>query len=63
VAFADGNFFFNRSGMTLTRSAEILAEILHGVVSDERTEGRHWRWLRDVGARDERTATRHAAER
>lgn len=31
VAFADGNKFFNRAGMTISRSAEIVAEILHGV--------------------------------
>ena len=30
VVFADGNLFFNRSGMTIAESAEILAEILHG---------------------------------
>lgn len=29
VFFADGNLFFNRSGMTIAPSAEILAEILH----------------------------------
>ncbi len=29
VSFADGNLFFNRSGMTIAQSAEILAEILH----------------------------------
>jgi iron complex transport system substrate-binding protein len=44
VAFADGNLFFNRSGMTVVRSAEILAEMFHGVVTGERTEGRHWVW-------------------
>ncbi len=31
VAFADGNRFFNRSGMTVSQTAEIIAEILHGV--------------------------------
>lgn len=31
VAFADGNLFFNRSGMTVCQTAEIIAEILHGV--------------------------------
>jgi iron complex transport system substrate-binding protein len=31
VSFADGNLFFNRSGMTIAQSAEILAGILHGV--------------------------------
>lgn len=45
VAFADGNWFFNRSGMTIVRSAEILAEILHGLISEERTEGQHWIWM------------------
>jgi iron complex transport system substrate-binding protein len=30
VVFADGNLFFNRSGMTVSRTAEIVAEILHG---------------------------------
>jgi iron complex transport system substrate-binding protein len=30
IVFADGNLFFNRSGMTIAASAEILAEILHG---------------------------------
>lgn len=46
VAFADGNLYFNRSGMTVTRTAEILAEILHGVVTGERSEGVAWRWAR-----------------
>jgi iron complex transport system substrate-binding protein len=31
VTFADGNLFFNRSGMTIARTAEIIAEILHGL--------------------------------
>jgi len=43
VAFADGNLFFNRSGMTISQSAEIIAEILHGVHSGAPTEGVHWR--------------------
>jgi hypothetical protein len=30
VFFADGNLYFNRSGMTVSRTAEIIAEILHG---------------------------------
>lgn len=44
VAFADGNLFFNRSGMTISRTAEILAEILHGVMSETPTENVNWRW-------------------
>jgi iron complex transport system substrate-binding protein len=44
VAFADGNLFFNRSGMTVSQTAEIIAEILHGVPFGEQTEGTHWRW-------------------
>jgi iron complex transport system substrate-binding protein len=43
VVFADGNLFFNRSGMTVSQTAEIIAEILHGISFGERTEGIHWR--------------------
>ncbi|SRR5260370_11106445 len=45
VAFADGNLFFNRSGMTISQTAEIIAEILHGVTFDAASEGVHWRWM------------------
>ena len=38
VAFADGNLFFYRSGMTVSQTAEIIAEILHGVSFGEKTE-------------------------
>ncbi len=44
VAFADGNLFFNRSGMTISQTAEILAEILHGVTFGAGTEEECWRW-------------------
>jgi iron complex transport system substrate-binding protein len=43
VAFADGNLFFNRSGMTVSRTAEIIAEILHGVSFAGGAEGAGWR--------------------
>jgi len=43
VAFADGNLFFNRSGMTVSQTAEIIAEILHGVSFGGRTEELSWR--------------------
>ena len=43
VAFADGNLFFNRSGMTISQTAEIIAEIVHGVTFGSSTEGTHWR--------------------
>ncbi len=43
LAFADGNLFFNRSGMSISQTAEIVAEILHGVQFGSRTEGLHWR--------------------
>ena len=43
VAFSDGNLFFNRSGMTISQTAEIIAEILHGIEFGARTEGKHWR--------------------
>jgi len=44
VAFADGNLFFNRSGMTISQTAEIIAEILHGETFEAPTQGLHWRW-------------------
>lgn len=53
VAFADGNLYFNRSGMTIVRTAEIVAEILHGMVTGEVSHGRHWRWLAQAGRVDE----------
>ena len=34
VALADGNAYFNRSGTTIGDTAEILAEIIHGVGND-----------------------------
>jgi iron complex transport system substrate-binding protein len=54
VAFADGNRFFNRSGMTIAWTAEIIAEILHGVTfgaagRGEHCLGEHWRWIGNVG--------------
>ena len=57
VAFADGNLFFNRSGMTVSQSAEIIAEILHGVPFGAPTEGVHWRWAGSPAARDQRHAS------
>ena len=47
VAFADGNRFFNRSGMTIAQTAEILAEILHGVQFED-SFGSHWRRMGDT---------------
>ncbi len=44
VAYADGNLLFNRSGTTVTRTAEVMAEILHGVVSGGSGEGSEWVW-------------------
>ena len=44
VVFADGNRFFNRSGMTVSQTAEIIAEILHGVRFENSVQGSHWRW-------------------
>jgi iron complex transport system substrate-binding protein len=47
VAFADGNRFFNRSGMAIAQTAEIVAEILHGVTFGEPAKGLHYRWIGD----------------
>jgi iron complex transport system substrate-binding protein len=51
VAFADGNLYFNRAGITIARTAEILAEILHGVETNGLTEGRCWRWYTESRVR------------
>jgi iron complex transport system substrate-binding protein len=45
VAFADGNLFFNRSGMTISRTAEITAEILHGITFGTPSHDMCWRWI------------------
>ncbi len=45
IAVADGNKFFNRSGMTVSQTAEIVAGVLHGETFGSRTEGVHWKWL------------------
>jgi iron complex transport system substrate-binding protein len=49
LAFADGNLFFNRSGMTISQTAEIIAEILHGISFGE-TSDTHWRRLETARA-------------
>ena len=54
VAFADGNLFFNRSGMTASQTAEIIAEILHGVRFGAATDGVHWQWLGSSAEQDRR---------
>jgi iron complex transport system substrate-binding protein len=57
VAFADGNLFFNRSGMTIAQTAEIIAEILHGRPFGETNEGMHWRRVESYAAQDSKPAT------
>jgi iron complex transport system substrate-binding protein len=57
VVFADGNLFFNRSGMTISQTAEIVAEILHGCSFGEGTEGVHWRRVEPSIKRDSRPMT------
>src|SRR5580692_6224545 len=52
VAFADGNLFFNRSGMTISQTAEIIAEILHGLPVSAGTDPMPWRWIETSAARD-----------
>ncbi|HZT40245.1 MAG TPA: ABC transporter substrate-binding protein [Bryobacteraceae bacterium] len=44
VALADGNLLFNRSGMTVSLTAEVIAEMLHGINFDHPTENKYWRW-------------------
>jgi iron complex transport system substrate-binding protein len=50
VAFADGNLFFNRSGMTISQTAEIIAEFLHGISFG--TAGVHWRRIEALASSD-----------
>ena len=57
VAFADGNLLFNRSGMTVSQTAEVIAEILHGVSFGRPTEGVCWRWIETVAKGDSRRMT------
>jgi iron complex transport system substrate-binding protein len=57
VAFADGNLFFNRSGMTISQTAEIIAEILHGHPFGESNEGTHWRRIESYAPQNSQPAT------
>lgn len=57
VAFADGNLLFNRSGMTVSHTAEVIAEILHGVSFGGRTEGVHWRRIETLSKEDSQRET------
>jgi iron complex transport system substrate-binding protein len=57
VAFADGNLFFNRSGMTVSQTAEIIAEILHGAPVGKKTEGTHWRRIESSPTRESQSMT------
>ena len=50
VAFADGNLFFNRSGMSVVDTAEIIAEILHGCRFSALRQGRAWQWMAPIEA-------------
>jgi iron complex transport system substrate-binding protein len=45
VALADGNVFFNRSGMTVTGTAEIIAEMLQGEIFQTPSRGINWVWM------------------
>jgi iron complex transport system substrate-binding protein len=43
LAVADGNKFFNRSGITVVETVEIIAEILHGYKPELAHHGTAWR--------------------
>lgn len=45
IAVADGNLYFNRSGTTVASTAEILAEILHGIPLHTCANERAWSWM------------------
>ena len=61
VAFADGNLLFNRSGMTVTKTAEVIAEILHDSSFGERTEGAHWHRMETRAKGDSQRVTMSGA--
>jgi hypothetical protein len=52
-----GNLFFNLSGMTVSETADIIAEILHGVPFGAGTEGVHRRRIDAPAAPDSRRIT------
>jgi iron complex transport system substrate-binding protein len=56
VAFADGNLFFNRSGMTIAATAEIIAEIIHGVTFGG-VGGTRWRRIEATATTDAQRMT------
>jgi len=43
LVFADGNLYFNRSGMTVVETAEILADILHATRLHKKSAENIWR--------------------
>jgi iron complex transport system substrate-binding protein len=43
VIFGEGNLFFNRSGMTISQTTEIVAEMLHGITFGGGRQGIYWR--------------------
>jgi iron complex transport system substrate-binding protein len=47
VAFADGNTYFNRSGVTIVETVEILAEILHADRIQPKWRGKAWQLSSD----------------
>lgn len=49
VAYADGNKFFNRSGVTIVETVEIIVEILHRWNSGASWRDRAWRPAAAVG--------------
>ena len=44
VAIADGNLYFNRSGITVVDTVEIIAEILHGASATHHCHPGAWKW-------------------
>jgi iron complex transport system substrate-binding protein len=50
VAVADGNKYFNRSGVTIADTAEILVEILHPDLAEARWLGTAWLWYPGSGS-------------
>jgi hypothetical protein len=59
VALCDGNRYFNRSGVTIVETVEILAEIVHGLSGDHRGDA----WCSYDDIRDSAIEKAHASAR
>ncbi len=58
IAIADGDRYFNRSGPSIIDTAEMLAEIMHGLVPQGRHSTRGATWIGWTEIKEKWTASR-----